>query len=153
MITARCPSPGCGERLNVVFNYPDLPRFQCAHCAQEPPGAASRPWLDGKQVIECPLCGGREMFIRKDFPQKLGLAIVVVAAIISTILIYRHTLAALAVLASVVVIDALIYLFVGRVTVCYRCRTELRGFAPNPAHEWFDLATAEKYPRRIESRQ
>lgn len=101
----------------------------------------------GEMLTTCPRCGGDEMFVRKNFPQKLGLGIVVVAGLVSFVLLSRHTLAALAVLAGVVVIDALIYLFVGTLTVCYRCRAEYRNVAYNPAHSGFDLATAEKYPK------
>jgi hypothetical protein len=85
--------------------------------------------------------------VRKDFPQRLGLAIVIAAGLTSMLLYARHTLAALGLLAAVCILDALVFLCVGRVTVCYRCRAEFRRAAYNPAHAPFDLATAEKYPK------
>ena len=42
-------------------------------------------------------------------------------------------------------IDALLYLFVPKITVCYRCRAEYRHLPINPRHEGFELAIAEKY--------
>ena len=102
--------------------------------------------MDGR-INRCPCCGGSEVFVRKDFPQRLGLAVVVLAGLLSFVLLSRHTLLALGILAGVVALDALIYLFVGKVTVCYRCRAEFRGVRYNPAHHAFDLATAEKYPK------
>ena|SRR5688572_31748265 len=95
----------------------------------------------------CPTCDCADLFVRKDFPQKLGLAIVVVAAVAFVALASRPRyfyLGAL-VLAAAAVLDAAIYLFVGRVTVCYRCRAEFRDVPVNPHHEGFELAVAEKY--------
>ena len=100
-----------------------------------------------ESLTACPKCGCADLFVRKDFPQKLGLAIVVVAAVAFLALASRPRyfyLGAL-VLVAAVVIDAAIYLFVGKVTVCYRCRAEFRSAPVNPEHEGFDLAIAEKY--------
>ena len=100
-----------------------------------------------ESLSACPKCGCTDLFVRKDFPQKLGLAIVVVAAVAFLALASRPRyfyLGAL-VLVAAVVIDAAIYLFVGKVTVCYRCRAEFRNVPVNPEHEGFDLAIAEKY--------
>ena len=100
-----------------------------------------------ESLSACPKCGCTDLFVRKDFPQKLGLAIVVVAAVAFLALASRPRyfyLGAL-VLVAAVVIDAAIYLFVGKVTVCYRCRAEFRNVPVNPEHEGFDLAVAEKY--------
>jgi hypothetical protein len=98
-------------------------------------------------LTACPNCGCTDLFIRKDFPQKLGLAIVIIAALTFLVLASRPRWFYLgaAVLVAAVVIDALAYLLVGRVTVCYRCRTEFRNIPVNPQHGGFELATAEKY--------
>lgn len=101
----------------------------------------------GEQLQQCPACGCRDLFIRKDFPQKLGLAIVVIAAVAFLVLAasrQRFWLGAIVLLAAVVV-DAVMYFFVPRITVCYRCRAEFRDRPINPAHEGFELAVAEKY--------
>ena len=95
----------------------------------------------------CPKCGCTDLFVRKDFPQKLGLAIVVLAAVTFLALASRPRyfyLGAL-VLCAAAVLDAAIYLLVGKVTVCYRCRAEFRDVPVNPDHEGFELAVAEKY--------
>ena len=101
-----------------------------------------------KQPLEsCPKCGCTDLFIRKDFPQKLGLLIVAVAAITFLILAANpHTfyLGAWA-LAAAAVVDALLYGFVPKITVCYRCRAEFRDVPINPKHEGFELSIEEKY--------
>jgi hypothetical protein len=97
-------------------------------------------------VRRCAVCGGTEFFVRKDFPQKLGLMLVILFGAVASVFYYFENIpATFGTLASLVVVDAAIYLFVGRVTACYRCRAEYRGVAYNPDLEGFDLATSEKY--------
>lgn len=98
-------------------------------------------------IDACPTCACRELFIRKDFPQKTGLLVVVVAAIAFLVFAARRGTFYLGiwVLVLAVVVDAVLYLLVPRVTVCYRCRAEFRGVPLNPAHGPFELAVAEKY--------
>lgn len=71
---------------------------------------------------------------------------VVVFGLIATVFYFRENIVAtFATLFALVVIDAIIFLFVGRVSVCYKCRAEFRQVAYNPDHGGFDLATSEKY--------
>jgi hypothetical protein len=103
-----------------------------------------------QHLQQCPRCGCRDLFIRKDFPQKLGLTLVVVAAVAFLVLAasrQRFYLGAI-VLFAAALIDALLYAFVPKLTVCYRCRTEFRGVPINPEHEGFELAVGEKYRQR-----
>jgi hypothetical protein len=98
----------------------------------------------------CPNCGCRDLFIRKAFPQKLGLAIVVAAAVAFLVLAASRQRFYLGVIVLCVAaaVDAVLYLVVGRMTVCYKCRAEFRDAPINPDHEGFDLAIAEKYRQR-----
>lgn len=94
----------------------------------------------------CPNCSCDELFVRKNFPQKIGLSIVAVAAVSFLVLAtWRQSFwIGVGVLIVATLIDALLYCVVGRVTVCYRCRSEFSG-PVNPAHGGFDLAVGEKY--------
>jgi hypothetical protein len=99
---------------------------------------------------QCPQCGCRDLFIRKDFPQKLGLAVVVVAGVVFLVLAasrQRFYLGAIVLLAAAL-IDALLYAFVPKITVCYRCRAEFRDVPINPDHGGYELAVGEKYRQR-----
>ena len=101
-----------------------------------------------KQPLEtCPKCGCADLFIRKDFPQKLGLLIVASAAITFFILAanpHRFYIGAW-VLVAAAILDALLYLFVPKITTCYRCRADFRDVPINPRHEGFELSVGEKY--------
>jgi hypothetical protein len=100
-----------------------------------------------ENLTACPQCGCRDLFVRKDFPQKTGLAVVVAAGVAFLVLAARRGTFYLGawVLVAAAAVDALLYLFVPKVTVCYRCRAPLRGVPTNPAHGPFELAVAEKY--------
>jgi hypothetical protein len=95
----------------------------------------------------CPACGCRDLFIRKDFPQKTGLAVVVIAAVAFLVLAARRGTFYLGILVllSAAAVDALLYAFVPKVTTCYRCRADFRGRPLNAVHGTFELAVAEKY--------
>jgi len=100
-----------------------------------------------RPLEQCPACGCKELFIRKDFPQKIGLAIVIIAAIAFMVLAAsrsRFYLGVLVLLAAAVV-DAILYLIVPKITVCYQCRSEFRDAPINPKHAGFELAIGEKY--------
>ena|SRR5438552_18903545 len=108
----------------------------------------SEPAAGVKEPLKvCPGCGCRDLFIRKDFPQKLGLTVVAIAGLSFLVLAARPTTFYLGVwvLVGAAAVDAVLFFFVPKVTVCYRCRAEFRGRPFNPAHGPFELAVAEKY--------
>ena len=105
--------------------------------------------LDEQDFLRrCPLCGCRELFHRKDFPQGLGLAVVVAAGAASVVMFAlggAWIVWSVAVLAAAVAVDALIYAFTGRCLVCYRCRSEFRDAPIHESIEGWELAVGEKY--------
>src|SRR3954467_5089556 len=86
------------------------------------PGPARSQGPDGF-VTACPKCGCRDLFVRKDFPQKVGLFIVLGAAGAFLILAASrtHFYLGATVLLVAAAIDAALYVFVPKITVCYRC--------------------------------
>jgi hypothetical protein len=95
----------------------------------------------------CPNCGCRDLFVRKDFPQKIGLTLVVLAGLTFIVLAAsrQRFWIGVMVLAGASIVDALLYLLVPKLTVCYRCRSEFRGVPTNPEHGGFELAVGDKY--------
>ncbi|HWL95027.1 MAG TPA: hypothetical protein VNT79_16020 [Phycisphaerae bacterium] len=146
LITHRCPKGHCRAPVRTRVDRAGRLDAVCPRCNEPLWLQIPEEMANDRLVNQCACCPGREFFIRKDFPQKLGFALVVIFGLAASIAYYyERVLVTFAILGALVVIDALIYLFVGKVTVCYRCRAEYRGFAYNPAHEGFDLATSEKY--------
>jgi hypothetical protein len=103
--------------------------------------------MPAEPINACPACGCRELFVRKDFPQRLGLGLVVTAGVTFLVLAASRGTFYLGagVLLAAALIDGVLYLVVPKVTVCYRCRAEVRGKPLNPRHGPFELAVAEKY--------
>ncbi|MCA9266694.1 MAG: hypothetical protein KDA60_22705 [Planctomycetales bacterium] len=95
------------------------------------------------------VCPSRELFVRKDFPQQLGVSIVVLGIVLSCVAWYYHAVVTtFAILFSSVLIDVALYLFMGELVECYRCHAQYRGTADVAEHGAFDLETHEKYRQR-----
>lgn len=118
----------------------------CRACGRERP---MRPGSsDGEGLRSCPLCATADLYLQKDFPQGLGLAIVVVGFVVSTVFWYYDMPApALGILLVSALVDMALYYLVPDVTICYRCLSQYRGPGSNPAgrFRFFDLAVGERY--------
>lgn len=138
----------CGEcsLYNLYTLPPAETAGQCEHCGHRDEIHDDEIPPDGGPIQRCPRCGGVDLYLRKDFPQQLGCAVVTATVVLSSIAYaIWHFPAALAVLVLVSIADYTLYHRLSEVTVCYRCHTELRGFAVNDAHGPFDMHTAEEY--------
>jgi len=101
---------------------------------------------DQGHLSRCPACGCRELFARKDFPQKTGLAIVILGAAGGIVcFVIGQVVWGLAALGGTALLDLMIYPFTKRCLVCYRCRSEFRDLPISNNHPGWDLATGEKY--------
>jgi hypothetical protein len=144
-IRLHCPTDRCVAIIEFEPLEESGPAIECPRCREAHPVTLTES-IEARHVVDrCAICGGEEMFVRKDFPQRLGVLIVVVFGLISIFCYRFNVVLSWAVLAAAVVVDLLIYFLIGRVTTCYACRAEYRRCQPNPAHEGFDLATSEKY--------
>lgn len=91
------------------------------------------------EVIErCRACDSKDLYLQKDFPRKIALAIVAVG-IVTVPWSYGLSLLVVA------LIDLVIFKLTRWMTVCYRCRSEYRGFRLNPHHKEFDRHVDELY--------
>ena len=102
---------------------------------------------DGK-LLGCPWCSTTDLYIQKDFPQGLGLFIVILGFVISTIFWYLEMpLFTYLVLLGSALLDMVLYYRVADVTICYRCLSQIRGVGSNPEGRFrpFDLAVGERY--------
>jgi hypothetical protein len=111
----------------------------CARCGAVTALAVPESLRRGEAVDVCPACGGRNLYVQRDFNQKAGLAVVIAGAALAPFTPFYSSLFAAA------AIDAVLYAMLPEITVCYRCHAHFRGFARNPKHEAFDLHLAEQY--------
>jgi hypothetical protein len=140
-VTFACPR--CQQSGRVEFEATD-PGFVCPNCQQElviPAGAL----VDG-QLRRCLVCPSTDLFVRKDFPQRLGVGIVVVGFAISCFTWANYWLiATFVVLFATAFLDLLLYVTVGDALSCYRCSAIYRGCLGHERHGSFNLETHERY--------
>jgi len=145
-ISFRCRESACRAGLRESLKAAGPSCLTCVSCGRIHDIRIEEALVHRGELTRCAVCDGSEFFIRKDFPQRLGMALVVLFGLVASVFYYYENIpATFGTLASLVVIDAVIYLIVGRVTVCYRCRAEYRGLPPDSRFGGFDLATSEKY--------
>ena len=140
-VTFRCPT--CDQPAIAEFEQ-ESAEIACCRCGVKFPIPAN--CVTEKEVTQCLICPSTELFVRKDFPQVLGVAIVVLAAVVSSVFWYLHmpwwTYGTLFLAAF---IDLVLYILVGNQLQCYRCQAQYRGVPGLDNHEAFDLETHEKY--------
>jgi hypothetical protein len=92
------------------------------------------------------VCPSSELFARKDFPQRLGVGIVVVGFAASCVTWgMRLLVPTFAILFATALIDVLLYLLMPECLTCYRCGARYRGDGVTDDHGGFDLETHEKH--------
>ena len=116
----------------------------CPHCqlvVQTPSDA----WDKGR-LRRCLVCPSTDLFVRKDFPQRLGVTIVVIGFAASCVTWFNYWVGAtFAVLFATALADFVLYMVVGDSLVCYRCHAEYRKLPEQQGYEAFDLETHERY--------
>lgn len=140
-ITYRCPECGRDDRADEIEHRDALVCRGCGHAIAIPPGA-----IEDGHVRRCVVCPSHELFVRKDFPQKLGVGIVVVglaASCVSWGFAYRFW--TYGILFATAAIDAVLYLVFTDCLTCYRCGARYRGPGVTQRHEPFNLETHEKH--------
>jgi hypothetical protein len=140
-VSARCPY--CD---NILSQRLDVGRrLECPACHKTLTDHC--PDLDDPaQPARCVACPSTELFVRKDFPQRLGVGIVLAGFAASTFAWYHHqVLWSFGILFLTALVDVVLYLFMGNVLECYRCHAQYRGLASLSGHAGFDLEIHERY--------
>src|SRR5207302_3941530 len=121
-VTYNCS--GCGRSVRESIS-PESSALSCPHCHQQiaiPEGA-----IVGRQISRCLVCPSRELYARKDFPQRLGVALVVIGFVGSSIAWANYrVLWTFAILFCTALVDLLLYIIMGVSLTCYRCGAQYR---------------------------
>ena len=122
--------------------------YRCMHCDQEffIPRKALTEDPEGVGIQQCVVCPSSEFYVRKDFSQRLGVTIIVLGIIFSTITWSQHMIVAtFAIFFGSALLDLFLYMAVGNMLQCYRCQAQYRDVAGLNEHSPFSLETHEKY--------
>ena len=140
-ITFACPHCDRPSRVMLDAEARTLP---CAACGKEtriPNGT-----MEGQRLTRCLVCPSTDLYVRKDFPQRLGVCIVLVGIVGSSIAwAYAMVNWTFGILFATAFFDLALYFFVGNALMCYRCDSQYRGFEDVERHGSFDLETHERY--------
>jgi len=136
-VTLACPS--CDQPAVTPIDH--ACDWQCSACDHRLHMNAAE-----RALPNCLVCGNHELYKQKDFPQWLGMTILLVAVVLSTITYYSYEKWwSWSFLIGSAIIDGAMYLMVGDVIVCYRCQAHYRGFTATDAHQPFEIAIGERY--------
>ena len=136
-----CSCPSCLRTVREEVG-PATTQLKCSHCAWV------RPVDEADRVAptKCVLCGCDDLWRQKDFPQKLGVAMVALGALLSTIAIaYYLPIVAISILLGFAALDMILYAVMRDVLVCYRCQARYRNVPGMEERAHFNLETAERY--------
>ena len=134
-------------------------RFTCPSCEQ--PGRLETPlpaeWVcpacdqvlhlkPGADPLRLLVCGNAELYRKKDFPQNLGMAILGLSCLASTLTYWWYQKWwTWGILIGSALFDAILYVLVGDAVVCYRCDAAL----PRPAARFGAQAVRADYLRAL----
>ncbi len=137
-IAFRCPSCDAAVAAPLGAGACDAACPSCAAVTHMKEGA-----LDASaRLVRCAVCGMEDFWLKKNFRSEYGCLILVVAAAFMNAT-YQLSLPA------AVLLDFVLYQFLGDVAVCYRCKAEVRHVARNPAHKAYDLHHATHLDKEI----
>ena len=160
-ITYACPACQATTSIDGIENRETL---DCAACGAVLPipgdAIAGRGTPQPSRLQRCMVCPSLELFVRKDFPQRLGLAIVVAGLAASCVAwANRELLITFGILFSTALLDVLLFFFMPNCLSCYRCGARYTGDGVasdtnDPAdggHQFgaFDLETHEKHRQLV----
>lgn len=131
-------------------NYRDVSAEQrsvkCSECEWQREIPSADIVADHDRPQRCLSCGNPDLWRQKDFPQGLGLLLVVTGATLATIAWAAYEpLYAFGILLVFAALDMLLFVFMQDVLVCYRCRSRHRKADLGEDYPRFDLELAERY--------
>lgn len=140
-VTYACPK--CSRAVRETFDT-STPHLSCPHCGQQIQIGADA--VQSNRVERCLVCPSTDLFVRKDFPQRVGVALVGIGIVGSSIAwYYTDVFWTFGILFLTALVDVLLYALVGDVLMCYRCEAEYRDVEKLESYEPFDLETHEKH--------
>jgi hypothetical protein len=140
-VTFACPKCEAANREELEPAVAELHCSHCGHSLEIPIGS-----IEGNTVRRCLACPGTDLFVRKDFPQGVGVAIVTVGLLASCVAwAYSMLYLTFGILFATALVDVALYVFVPNALMCYRCGAMYRGAAEIESHGSFNLETHERY--------
>ena len=161
-ITYACPACQTTAQLDGIESRDALECPACHAVLTIPAGAIDLTAQGGPQLQRCLVCPSQELFVRKDFPQRVGVAIVVAGLAASCVAwANRELIATFGILFGTALLDVVLFFVMPNCLSCYRCAARYNGAgvgaepekSPSGGGQFgsFNLETHEKH-RQIVAR-
>ncbi len=122
----------------------ETPQLACRQCSWTRTPAAEA--VTHRPLKACLICECEDLWRQKDFPPTVGVALVGLAILLSTIAWAMYEpIWALGVLLAFAFADLLLYTFKKDVLVCYRCHARYADAGSEVERSKFDLSLNERY--------
>ena len=152
-ITYACPACGTTVTHDRVETVPSLSCPACQARLTIPADAIIQGDAAGAgplRLRRCLVCPSTELFRRKNFPQRLGVGIVVAGLAASCVAWgMRELVATFAILFATALLDVVLYLVMPECLTCYRCAARYSGDGVADSFGGFDLETHEKHRQML----
>lgn len=126
MMTVQFTCKNCGSGIHV---YPsvDAQKIACDVCQVEQVVKFNKDHEDGI-LHDCPSCERKDFYSQKDFNRKLGVMLFVLAALISTVLLWFgiNPLWYLSTFVFLYLLDFILFRRLKLIAICYKCQTVFR---------------------------
>src|SRR5262245_56055532 len=120
----------------------DTDAVVCPHCRARL--ATPRGAFDGGQLRRCVVCPSTDLYVRKDFPQRLGVTLVVIGFVASCVTWHYYAIYwTFGILFATALVDVLLYVICGEALQCYRCGAIYRDVPGIDEHAPFSLDVHE----------
>ncbi len=140
-VTFACSHCETAARVEIEEEAQSL---ACPHCKAN--FAVPRDGLADGRLSRCLVCTSRDVFLRKDFPQRLGVLIVVLGFLASSVTwAYSRPIWTFAILFATALVDVVLYLVMPNAVMCYHCGALYRGLPHSDTYMGFDLETHERH--------
>lgn len=104
---------------------------------------------DEKCLKRCPVCECQDMYVSNNFPQITILVSIALAAVVCLVLVYHKWIGPAAiVLAAIIVLDVMIYIFKKPALICYDCKSEFRNMPIAKHHHRWEQGLGERYKKK-----
>jgi hypothetical protein len=129
--------PACGTSMEGAVDA-GTQAMSCPACKAVTPLPEAAEAAGDRAARVCPVCGSRDLYQQRDFNRRLGLAIAAVGLLAGP---FTHWIGT----GVIVGLDAVFYLLVSPVAVCYACEAQQRGFDREKGPPPFDIAVHDAY--------
>lgn len=138
----------CLKCLRRNLARPDPPGqgpWSCVHCGEQAAAHPEALGLEGR-IVACPVCGCPDLYRQRDFNRRLGVAIMILAAVGAfTLGAFFGMGLTYALLVAFALLDLVIYRALSDIAVCYHCRAIARRYPGIDQVPPFDLNISDKY--------